>query len=189
MSGDAWQKFANLRAYYGFMWAHPGKKLLFMGGEFAQGREWNYDTGLDWYLLEVDWHAKVQRLVSDLNHLYCSTPALYLYDCEAQGFQWINANDSENSVYSFLRLGDPKTTPPVVVVCNFTPVIRQNYRIGLPKPGFYSERLNTDADCYGGSNTGNFGGAYSQAMPWLGQPYSMVITLPPLATVIFELEI
>jgi 1,4-alpha-glucan branching enzyme len=171
------------------MWAHPGKKLLFMGGEFAQGREWNYDTGLDWYLLEVDWHAKIQCLVRDLNHLYGSTPALYLYDCEAQGFQWINANDSENSVYSFLRLGDPKTTPPVVVVCNFTPVIRQNYRVGLPKPGFYSERLNTDADCYGGSNVGNFGGAYSQAMPWLGQPYSMVITLPPLATVIFELEI
>ncbi len=187
MPGDAWRQFANLRAYFGFMWTHPGKKLLFMGGEFAQGREWNHDAGLDWHLLDVEWHAGVHRLIRDLNRLYCSTPALYELDCQAEGFQWIDASDAENSILTFLRKGE-KNTPPVVVACNLTPLARYNYRIGVPKPGFYAERLNTDAAMYGGSNVGNVGGAYSQAMAWLGQPYSMLITIPPLATVVFELE-
>jgi 1,4-alpha-glucan branching enzyme len=158
-----------------------------MGGEFAQGREWNHDAGLDWHLLDVEWHAGVHRLVRDLNRLYCSTPALYELDCQAEGFQWIDASDAENSILTFLRKGE-KNTPPVVVACNLTPLARYNYRIGVPKPGLYAERLNTDAAMYGGSNVGNVGGAYSQAMPWLGQPYSMLITIPPLATVICELE-
>ncbi len=186
MPGDTWRQFANLRAYYGFMWTHPGKKLLFMGGEFGQGREWNHDTGLDWHLLDIDWHAGVQRLVRDLNHLYRNLPALHQYDCEPQGFTWIQADDAESSIYAYLRQGDP-TTAPVVVVCNFAPVARYGYRLGVPQPGFYAERLNTDATLYGGSNVGNAGGAYSQAMPWLGQPYSILATVPPLATVVFEL--
>ena len=187
MPGDSWQQFANLRAYYGFMWTHPGKKLLFMGGEFAQGREWNHDQGLDWHLLDIPWHSGVQKLVRDLNRLYRELPALHQRDCEAGGFQWIKANDSDESVFAYLRAGDPLTSP-VVVICNFTPVLRQHYRVGVPENGFYRERINTDSGVYGGSNQGNDGGVKSEALPWDGMGHSITITLPPLATVIFELS-
>ena len=187
MPGDSWQQFANLRAYYGFMWSHPGKKLLFMGGEFGQGREWNHDQGLDWHLLDVHWHEGVRRLVSDLNALYKDLPALHQRDCEAGGFQWIKANDADESVFVFLRRGDP-VSAPVVVVCNFTPILRENYQVGVPDEGFYSERLNTDAGVYGGSNQGNSGGIGSVSTSWDGMPHSISITLPPLSTVIFELS-
>ncbi len=187
MPGDAWRQFANLRAYYGFMWTHPGKKLLFMGGEFAQGREWNCDAGLEWGLLDIDWHVGVQRLVRDLNRLYRTLPALHKYDCDPQGFSWIQPDDAESSIYAYLRQGDVDD-PPVVVVCNFAPLVRQEYRVGVPRPGFYAERLNTDAEIYCGSNVGNIGGVYTQAKSWLGQPYSIIIAVPPLATVVFELS-
>ncbi len=186
MPGDTWQQFANLRAYYGFMWTHPGKKLLFMGGEFAQGREWNHDSSLDWHLLGVQWHAGVQRLVRDLNHLYRNLPALHRKDCEGDGFQWIKANSAEESVYAYARYGGDQR--PVVVVCNFTPVLRAGYRVGVPAAGFYRECLNSDAEIYGGSNQGNGGGVTATDMAHDGLPHSLEITLPPLATVIFECQ-
>jgi 1,4-alpha-glucan branching enzyme len=185
MPGDAWQKFANLRAYLGFMWTHPGKKLLFMGCEFAQGREWNHDTGLDWNLLDVHWHAGIQQLVRDLNWFYRNTKALHETDCYAAGFEWLKVDETKLSILAFLRRGlaDSRT---VVVVCNFTPVPRINYRIGVPAEGFYTERLNTDAAIYGGSNVGNSGGVQSQHVSWEDRPHSIEMVIPPLATVIFE---
>ena len=188
MPGDAWQKFANLRAYLGYMWTHPGKKLLFMGCEFAQGREWNHDTGLDWDLLDIHFHFGVQQLVRDLNQLYRNTKALYQTDCHAKGFDWIKVDDAKHSVLAFLRRG-LENTPPVIVVCNFTPIPREGYRLGVPEAGFYVERLNTDAELYGGSNVGNYGGVQSEAVPWESRSHSLVINVPPLATVIFELTI
>jgi 1,4-alpha-glucan branching enzyme len=183
MPGDRWQRFANLRAYFGFMWAHPGKKLLFMGGEFAQEREWNHDTQLDWHLLDESDHRGVWTLVRDLNALYRATPALYERDCEASGFRWIVWDDRENSVFAFARFGDAPAGA-LIAVCNFTPVPRVNYRIGVPSSGFYREAVNTDAAFYGGSNMGNLGGLYAQAEPSHGEPFSISLTLPPLATVI-----
>ena len=184
MPGDAWQKFANLRAYYGFMWAHPGKKLLFMGCEFAQGREWDHNSSLDWHLLdETHWHGGVQKLVEDLNHLYSSTPALYYDDCEARGFEWLDADDNGASVFAFARKAHNDF---VVVVSNMTPVLREGYRLGVPKLGFYKERLNTDAGIYGGSEKGNAGGVNAEAVSSHGRENSITITLPPLATVVFE---
>jgi len=185
MPGDAWQQFANLRAYYGFMWTHPGKKLLFMGGEFAQGREWNHDTSLDWHLTETGWHRGVQNLVRDLNRLYRATPALHQRDCDAAGFQWLEVNAAEDSVLAYLRRGDDGARP-VVVACNFTPVPRPDYRIGLPEAGTWREVLNTDATAYEGSGLGNLGAVESEPQPWHDQPHSMRITIPPLATVAFE---
>jgi 1,4-alpha-glucan branching enzyme len=185
MTGDRWQRFANLRAYFGFMFAHPGKKLLFMGGEFAQEREWNHDTSLDWHLLDDPMHRGVQSLVRDLNRLYREIPALHELDCEAAGFEWIEGNDSENSVIAFVRRGrEPERL--AVAICNFTPVPRQGYRLGLPGPGWYAERLNTDAAIYGGSNVGNGGGCRAEEIPAHGRPWSAEITLPPLATLILE---
>ncbi len=189
MPGDAWQQFANLRAYLGFMWTHPGKKLLFMGGEFAQGREWNHDTGLEWDLLEIHWHKGVQRLVRDLNRLYSSMPALHERDCEAEGFEWIEANDTEQSVLAFVRNG--KTgSPPVVIVCNFTPEPRHGYRIGVPASGIYIERLNTDMPEYAGSgiDSGVGNGICSEAITSQNRPHSILLTLPPLATMVLELS-
>jgi 1,4-alpha-glucan branching enzyme len=185
MPGDRWQKFANLRAYYGFMFAHPGKKLLFMGGEIAQEREWNHDTSLDWHLLDDPMHRGVQALVRDLNRLYRELPALHQLDCEAAGFEWLELHDSDQSVLAFLRRGaDPART--TVVLCNFTPVPREEYRIGVPFGGHYGERLNTDASLYGGSNLGNYGGVTAEELSSHGRPYSLRLTLPPLATVILE---
>ncbi|MGH8115445.1 MAG: alpha amylase C-terminal domain-containing protein, partial [Rhodanobacteraceae bacterium] len=185
MPGDRWQRFANLRAYFGFMWGHPGKKLLFMGGEFAQGREWNHDQSLDWYLLDQAEHRGVQKLVADLNRAYRELPALHRHDCEAAGFQWVELNDRDQSVLSFLRLG-AQNDHPVLVVCNFTPVPRLCYRLGVPQVGFWRERINTDAGGYGGSGMGNEGGRHTEEIASHGRAQSLSLTLPPLATLILE---
>jgi 1,4-alpha-glucan branching enzyme len=179
--GDRWQRFANLRAYFGFMWGHPGKKLLFMGGEIAQEREWNHDRELDWPLLQDPIHAGVQRLVRDLNRLYASEPALHQRDCEPNGFQWTVGDDRANSVFSFVRYA--ANNPPVLVVSNMTPVPRYGYRIGVPLDGTWREIFNSDSEFYGGSNIGNQGQVMTQAFPAHGQPYSVEIILPPLATI------
>jgi 1,4-alpha-glucan branching enzyme len=187
MPGDRWQRFANLRAYFGFMWGHPGKKLLFMGGEFAQEREWNHDESLDWHLLDDSFHKGVQTLIGDLNHAYQSIPALHERDCEAKGFEWLVADDRDNSVIAWARRGDDEKAL-AIVVSNFTPVPRETYRIGVPLPGFYREAVNTDAVQYGGSNVGNLGGVMAEDTPSHGQPCSLTVTIPPLATVILVLD-
>ena len=181
MPGDRWQRFANLRAYYGFMWGHPGKKLLFMGGEFAHEREWNHDRELDWPSLDDPAHAGVQRLVRDLNHLYVAEPALHRRDCDGDGFMWTVGDDRSNSVYAFLRLAPDQ--PSVLVVCNMTPVPRQGYRIGVPHAGGWREILNTDSGYYGGSNIGNEGRVETSAVAAHGQPQSVELALPPLSTI------
>ena len=188
MSGDYWQKFANLRALYGFMWAHPGKKLLFMGGEFAQWNEWNDAISLDWNLLDFPQHDGVRRLIRDLNQLYRKTPALYELDFEPAGFEWISANDSDNSVIAFIRRGYDRSRA-IMCVCNFTPVVRQNYRVGVPGPGLFRERINTDSQHYGGSDVGNaYGIANAEEIPAHQHAWSVSLTIPPLATVYFEWE-
>ena len=184
MPGDSWQKFATLRAYFGFMWTHPGKKLLFMGGEFGQWNEWNHEQSLDWHLLGDARHQGVQQLVRDLNQLYRGMPALHAQDCEPGGFEWIDANDSDQSVFSYLRRGRDERDV-AVVVCNFTPVVRHDYRLGVPFGGAYIERLNTDSDLYGGSNVGNAGRVEAEDVAAHGRPCSIAITLPPLATLVF----
>jgi 1,4-alpha-glucan branching enzyme len=186
MPGDTWQKFANLRAYLGFMFGHPGKKLLFMGCEFAQEREWNHDQSLDWHLLGDSLHQGTQRLVRDLNRLYRETPALYTQDFVPAGFEWIDSHDVQHSVLSFIRRGSDDRSM-MVVVCNFTPTVHTGYRLGVPQPGCYRERLNTDSAYYGGSNVGTpFGVADAQATPWHGKSHSILLTLPPLATVMLQ---
>jgi len=186
MPGDRWQRFANLRAYLAFMWSHPGKKLLFMGGEFGQLREWSHERGLDWHLLADPLHAGVQQLVRDLNALLRSAPALHEIDFEPGGFEWIDYSDASQSVLSFVRRGrDPRRI--TVTVCNFTPVVRQGYRIGVPQAGRYVERVNTDSRHYGGSDVGTaFGAVQAQPQPSHQRPFSIELTLPPLATTIFE---
>jgi 1,4-alpha-glucan branching enzyme len=182
MPGDRWQQFANLRALYGYMWAHPGKKLLFMGGELAQEWEWNHDASLDWHLLEQEGHAGVQRLVRDLNALYRSEPALYEVDFEPSGFHWLDANDVGRNIIAFLRVAaDGERT--LACVCNLSPIPREHYRLGLPHGGSWREALNTDSRYYGGSDLGNFGGVDAEQSPWQGQPWSAELTLPPLAVV------
>ena len=180
MAGDDWQKFANLRALFGYMYAQPGKKLLFMGGEFGQRREWNHDTSLDWDLLDYPSHGGVQRWVADLNRFYRSEPALYELDCEPAGFEWIDCGDAESSVVSLMRRGKSAATL-VLAVCNFTPVPRENYRIGAPHGGFWCEALNSDATEYGGSGMGNRGGMDADPWPQHGRPFSLALTLPPLS--------
>jgi 1,4-alpha-glucan branching enzyme len=185
MPGDRWQKFANLRLYYTFMYGHPGKKLMFMGCEFAQEREWNHDSSLDWHLIGDPAHAGVQRLVRDLNHFYRATPALHERDCEASGFEWIDGGDSANSVISFIRRGaDPADF--VIVVCNFTPVVRHDYRIGAPASGPYREAFNSDSAAYGGSDAGNSGHVVAEAVPCHGRPWSLNLVLPPLAALVLQ---
>ncbi len=169
------------------MWGHPGKKLLFMGGEFGQEREWNHNQSLDWHLLGDGLHAGVKDLVRDLNHLYLSTPALHARDTEAAGFQWLVADDQDNSVIAWARKGR-ESGEVAVVVSNFTPVPRHGYRIGVPEGGFYREAINSDAERYGGSNVGNLGGLHAEPVESHGQPYSVVLTAPPLATTIFVRE-
>jgi len=183
MPGDDWQRFANLRAYYGFMWGQPGKKLLFMGQEFAQWREWDFAGSLDWWLLDHALHRGIQALIRDLNHLYREAPALHARDCEPEGFRWITADDRDNSVFAWLRMAPG--APPVAVVSNFTPVPRPGYRIGLPHPGRWREVLNTDATSYGGSGLGNRGEVWAEAEPLHGFPASATILAPPLASVYF----
>jgi 1,4-alpha-glucan branching enzyme len=186
MPGDRWQQLANVRVFLGYMFGHPGKKLLFMGCEFAQEREWNHDQSLDWHLLANPAHAGIQRLVHDLNKLYRATPALYQQDFVPAGFAWIDHSDATHSVLSFVRYGcdSHKFT---LVVCNFTPEVRHNYRLGVPQPGLYHERLNTDSEHYGGSNVGTpFGVATAEPTPWHNRPFSLLLTLPPLAALFFE---
>jgi 1,4-alpha-glucan branching enzyme len=186
MPGDEWQRFANLRVLYTYMFCHPGKKLLFMGTEFGQGQEWNSTQVLDWYVLDYGFHQGVQRLVKDLNRLYRETSALHHYEFDWRGFEWIDCHDADNSVLSFLRRFDNEF---VVVIVNLTPVPRTGYRIGVPQGGEYAEIFNSDSAFYGGSNMGN-GGAVLRAdeRPWMNRSHSLSLTLPPLAGIVLKLK-
>jgi 1,4-alpha-glucan branching enzyme len=184
MPGDTWQKFANLRLLYAWMYGHPGKKLLFMGGEFGQWSEWNHNRSLDWHLLDDPLHDGLKRLVQHLNWLYTHEPALYEQDDSYDGFQWIDFRDADQSVVSFQRIS--KAGSRIVFVVNATPVVREGYRIGVSQQGFYREVLNTDAQTYGGSNQGNYGGVWSEPHGWQGQGNSLVLKLPPLSVVAFS---
>ncbi len=186
MPGDVWQKMANLRLLYAYMYGHPGKKLLFMGSEIAQWREWNHDSSLDWHLLDWRDHRGILQLIRDLNALYIAEHALHQVDFDWQGYEWLELHDWENSVVAFLRRArDPEDA--IVVVCNFTPVIRENYRIGVPSGGYYREILNTDADIYGGSNCGNHGGAWGIPESHAGRPFHLSLRLPPLGVVYLKM--
>ncbi len=184
MPGDEWQKFANLRAYYGFMWTHPGKKLMFMGNEFAQWREWNHDRQLDWELLGDHKHAGIQNLVRDLNKLYQGTPALHVNDSTPEGFDWVDGGNTEQSVFTYLRRGNADDAT-VLVALNMTPIERGDYRIGVPSGGFWREAMNTDSELYGGANVGNYGGVEAEDIPAHGHQHSIRVTLPALSAVIF----
>jgi 1,4-alpha-glucan branching enzyme len=185
MPGDDWQRFANLRAYLGFMWTHPGKKLLFMGQEIAQPTEWNHDAAIPWHLLDDPRHRGVQRLVDDLNAAYRRLPALHRGDCVPEGFRWVVGDDRAQSVFAYLRLGGPED-PPALAVCNLTPVPRHGYRIGVPRGGAWHEAVNTDAAAYGGTNGGNGGSAVAQPVASHGFDHSLSLFLPPLATLILS---
>ncbi len=180
MPGDQWRKQANLRLLFGYMYSTPGKKLIFMGGEFGQSREWNVEDSLDWHQLDDERRRGLQRLVGDLNRLYREAPALHQRDCDAAGFEWIDGSDSEQSVLAFARRG-AGGGDYVLVMCNFTPVIRENYRVGVPREGFWSEMLNTDSHYYGGSGVGNMGRIETTPVPWHGRPFSLNLVLPPLS--------
>jgi len=185
MPGDDWQKFANLRLLLGYMFAHPGKKLLFMGSELAQRNEFWEASEVDWSLEDSPWHRGIQRLVSDLNRLHTSEPALYQVDFEWSGFEWIEANDADASVVSFMRRSREQDNF-VIAVCNFTPVVREGYRIGVPRPGDYREILNTDSRYYEGTDLGNAGGVHAEPIPWNDRPYSIKVTLPALSVMYFK---
>jgi 1,4-alpha-glucan branching enzyme len=184
MSGDDWQKFANLRLLFTYQFTYPGKKLNFMGNEFAQWNEWDADRGLSWQDEAGERNKGMQRLVADLNGAYVDCPALHRHDFEVDGFEWIDCNDAAQSVLSYLRKSDDQV---IVVVLNFTPVPRHKYRVGVPAGGFYREILNSDSSWYGGSDLGNGGGVQSERTRWMGRPCSISLTLPPLAGVILEL--
>ncbi len=187
MPGEGWEKFANLRTYYSFMWTHPGKKLLFMGCEIAQGAEWNHDGSVDWHLLEHDWHRGVQSLIRELNRLYTTLPALHVKDCDPSGFEWIDILAEDETVYSYLRFGNPGDAP-VAVVCNFAPVQRDDWRIGLPTGGRLIQVLNSDAQAFGGGGRGVVDSIPAENIAWNNRPFSAAFTLPPLAVLIFTLE-
>ena len=185
MPGDEWQKFANLRLLYGYMFGHPGKKLLFMGNEFGQWSEWNHDSSLEWHLLKEPFHAGLKRWVRDLNTLYRGQPLLHQMDSNSAGFEWVDCTDFQRSIVSFLRRGrDPNDQ--LLFVCNFTPVVRENYRVGVPLECYWKEILNSDAPLYGGSGQGNFGGLPATPLPIHGRPFSLNMTLPPLGIVVFQ---
>ncbi len=186
MPGDNWQQFANLRALFGYMWGHPGKKLIFMGCEFGQRREWTHEGALEWWVLQHGDHAGIQRWVADLNALYRHERALHEVDFDGAGFEWVDCHDAEASVLSFLRR--PRSGPPVLVVCNFTPVVRANYTVGVPEGGFWRELLNSDATHYGGSGVGNLGGVESAPVPAQGRFHSLTLTLPPLSVMFLKPE-
>ncbi len=186
MPGDDWQKFANLRLLYAYMWGMPGKKLLFMGGEFGQWHEWNHDTSLDWHLLERPEHRGVQALVRDLNGLYAAEPALHALDCDAAGFEWVDLHDADHGILSFLR--KDRGGGQVLVACNFTPMPRHGYRVGVPHSGYWREILNTDGREYGGSGVGNEGGAEAEFGGMHDRPVHLCLTLPPLGAVFFKYE-
>jgi 1,4-alpha-glucan branching enzyme len=183
MPGDGWQQFANLRLLFTYMFTHPGKKLLFMGGEFGQGREWSHDQALEWHLLDNDWQKGTQTAVRDLNHLYQKLPALHVYDFDAKGFEWIDCHDSSQSVISYIRKCE---TGYVIMVLNFTPVIRDNYRIGVPDLATYGEVFNSDSIYYGGSNVSNGTAIQAENTPHMDRPYSVELTLPPLAGIVLQ---
>ena len=185
MPGDLWQKFANLRLLLGYMYAQPGKKLLFMGGEFGQWWEWDHEASIQWHLLEYPSHKGLQQWVRDLNALYRSERTLYQSDFDSSGFEWVDCNDADQSVLSFIRKGKA-TEETFLVVCNFTPVPRHNYRVGVSQQGRWKEVLNSDAPVYGGGGQGNFGGVVTTATAWHHRPYSVSLTLPPLGIVIFK---
>jgi 1,4-alpha-glucan branching enzyme len=185
MPGDDWQKFANLRTLFGYMYAQPGKKLLFMGGEFGQWREWVHDSSLDWDLLNYPLHARLQRWIQDLNRLYRSEPTLHEMDCDPAGFEWIDCDDADSSTVTLIRKGKSNATM-ILVLCNFTPVPRYSYRLGSPRSGYWQEILNSDASEYGGSNMGNLGGVETVPVPLHGRPCSLTITLPPLSVSFFK---
>jgi 1,4-alpha-glucan branching enzyme len=185
MPGDVWQKFANLRLLLGHMFTTPAKKLLFMGGDFGQWKEWNHDQSLDWHLLDWPLHKGIQKLVSDLNRLYQKEPALHELDCSPAGFEWVDCQDVEQTVLTFLRV-DKKRDEHILVVCNFTPVVRHNYMVGVPQGGFWQELLNSDSTEYGGSGVGNYGGVESNPVPAHGRKYMLTLTLPPLAILIMK---
>ena len=187
LPGDDWQKFANLRLLYGFMFGHPGKKLLFMGSEFGQWSEWNHETSLDWHLLDTPLHRALQRWVRDLNTFYRGQRALHELDFDSGGFAWVDCTDFQRSVISFLRRGR-NPADQLLLVCNFTPVVRQNYRVGVPRSGLWKELLNSDALLYGGSGQGNFGGVEAVPLPVHGQPFSLSMTLPPLGMLVYQHE-
>ncbi|MGH9471054.1 MAG: 1,4-alpha-glucan branching protein GlgB [Terriglobia bacterium] len=185
MPGDDWQKFANLRLLFGYMYSQPGKKLLFMGGELAQWHEWRHEHSLDWHLLQYAPHQGVQKWVEDLNRIYRREAALHELDFEPAGFEWVNGSDAASSVLTYLRKGR-SAQDVLLVVCNFTPVLRTEYRVGVPCQGFWRELLNSDAGIYGGSGQGNAGGRHSEGVPWDGRPQSIPVTLPPLSATIFK---
>jgi len=185
MPGDLWQKFANLRLLYGYMWTHPGKKLLFMGGEFGQWNEWNCDTSLQWHLLQWDSHRQLQKYVADINRLYRNEPALFEVDFEPAGYEWIDCHNHEDSTLSYIRRArDPSDF--LVITCNFTPVPRASYRFGVPELCWYDEISNSDSMYYGGSNLGNGPGVMATSVPSHGRPYSVEVLLPPLSTSVFK---
>jgi 1,4-alpha-glucan branching enzyme len=198
MPGDQWRQFANLRTLYGYMYGHPGKKLLFMGCEFGQWNEWNHDTSLDWHLLQHPFHSGMQRWVRDLNMLYQAEPALFELDAEQAGFEWVDCNDSAGSMISFLRHGrinndtsDISHDAPqrqTLFIVNFTPVPRRGYKVGVPSGGRWREVLNSDAALYGGSDIGNMGGIDALAEPMHGRSWSLNVIVPPLACVVFQKE-
>jgi 1,4-alpha-glucan branching enzyme len=183
--GDLWQKFANMRMLFSYMWTHPGKKLLFMGGDFGQWNEWNYDVSLQWDLLQWSSHQGLQKCVSDLNALLRREKALHEVDFDYRGFEWIDCHNHEDSTLSYVRRG--KDPNDYLIVCNnFTPVVRQNHRLGVPEPVWFQEIYNSDSTFYGGSDVGNGPGVMAHASESHGRPASIVITLPPLATVVLK---
>jgi 1,4-alpha-glucan branching enzyme len=185
MPGDLWQRFANLRLLYSYQWTHPGKKLLFMGGEFGQWNEWNHDHELQWDLLQWDTHQGVQKMMADLNGLYRREKAFHQVDFEHTGFEWIDCHNYADSILAYIRRGaDPNDY--VAVACNFTPVVRQNYRLGVPEGGWYQEVFNSDSAFYGGSNVGNYPGVNAQACESHGRPFCVELTLPPLAVIVLK---
>jgi len=184
MPGDAWQRFANLRLLYGYMFAHPGKKLLFMGDDFGQWNEWWHESGLDWHLLEDDLHRELHHYVRDLNHFYRAHPALH-NDQSFDSFQWIDFRDSDNSVIAFYRRNAGEE---IMFIFNFTPMPRFDYRLGVEKAGSYAEIFNSDARMFGGSNLGNLGNSQTIDMPWQGKPYTLILQLPPLAMTVFQFQ-
>jgi len=185
MPGDTWQRFANLRLLYGYQWTHPGKKLQFMGGEIAQWNEWDCDSELQWDLLQWEPHQGIQKMVTDLNAVYRREPALHQVDFESEGFEWIDSHNHKDSVLVYLRRAkDPSDF--VMVACNFTPVVRENYRLGLPEGGWYDEIFNSDSTYYGGSNVGNYPGIRAEEQESHSRPFSAEFTLPPLSVVVFK---
>jgi 1,4-alpha-glucan branching enzyme len=189
MPGDDWQKLANLRLLFGYMYTLNGKKLLFMGGELGTWREWDHDSSLEWHLLNYDHHAGIQRWIRDLNRFYRTEPAASELDFDSAGFQWLDADDAWNSVLSYVRLGRPRpdgTVHELLVVGNFTPVPRYQYRVGVPHVGYWREVLNSDSELYGGSGVGNLGGAHSVPLPFHGRPHSLSLTLPPLGIIVLQ---